>query len=497
MIILVFISLFCLIQSNPIYEIKNCDIDESIDLDLKLIKGDWFELVRTNFIFNEKTWHNGFVTIFDKDSILKLNYSGVDKYFFILIYSILFKIFNDLNNFSSNNCQYAEISFDLNENSTKVLSYFNDTLIVYVCLNDSMCDLFVWSRKQQLNVSDLENQKFYKSLLDTYCLLNDENLIFSDWNFDICLNKTKVQEDNFFAIAEISSKQDLIELNQLLSNQTNSDYEINIELIENITTSTSTSTSTTTTTTTQSPFMPMNSIEEESLIESDNKDIMIIGLKKNGPNSKFDPIYIEIEAGSGDNELPELANQIGLKKHIQTNNLIFNDENTLDITVQMTDTSTSTTSTTEETATISVYQCPEIECHVTVCNFGHKKDENNCNTCDCLKNSSYECVSPDCNPCFYGSFTDVNGCDSCACKPRPKPKNVYECPKLDCPFCNYGSIKDEYGCETCICIRPNSLESSSYQCSAVPVCPFGACKHGSVLNDFGCQTCDCLKSGFL
>ena len=91
MIILVFISLFCLIQSNPIYEIKNCDINESIDLDLKLIKGDWFELVRTNFIFNEKTWHNGFVTIFDKDSLLKLNYSGVDKYFLFLFIKKYFK----------------------------------------------------------------------------------------------------------------------------------------------------------------------------------------------------------------------------------------------------------------------------------------------------------------------------------------------------------------------------------------------------------------------
>jgi hypothetical protein len=85
-------------------------------------------------------------------------------YFYLLLYN--FQIFNNLNDFSSNNCQYAEISFDLNENSIKVLSYFNDTLIVYVCLNesDSMCDLFVWSRKQQLNVSDLENQKFFQPI---------------------------------------------------------------------------------------------------------------------------------------------------------------------------------------------------------------------------------------------------------------------------------------------------------------------------------------------
>jgi hypothetical protein len=85
--LVLFISLFYLTQSNPIiYEAtKNCEINESIaiDLDLKLIQGNWYELVRTNFIFNENTWHNGFVTIFefysDSSLLMALNYSGYDK----------------------------------------------------------------------------------------------------------------------------------------------------------------------------------------------------------------------------------------------------------------------------------------------------------------------------------------------------------------------------------------------------------------------------------
>jgi hypothetical protein len=163
-------------------------------------------------------------------------------------------------------------------------------------------------------------------------------------------------------------------------------------------------------------------------------------------------------------------------------------------TITTTSVSTTTIITTPATTT-TPYPCQEISCQVLTCSFGRRKDENQCDTCDCMTNpnGTNECAQPYCHPCFYGAFTDENGCESCACKPRPKPKSVYECPKLDCVSCNYGSIKDEYGCETCICIRPNSLERS-YSCPPDPTCPYGSCKYGSVLNDYGCATCDCLKS---
>ena len=147
-------------------------------------------------------------------------------------------------------------------------------------------------------------------------------------------------------------------------------------------------------------------------------------------------------------------------------------------------------------STTTVFQCSSLSCSIEHCNFGRKKDQNDCEICECMKNpdSNDQCKIPVCShPCFYGSFLDENGCESCLCKPRPKPKNVYKCPKLECDSCNYGSIKDEYGCETCICIRPNSVEPS-FTCPQDPSCPYGPCKHGSILNDYGCPTCDCLKS---
>ncbi|RNA27777.1 cysteine-rich motor neuron 1 -like [Brachionus plicatilis] len=137
--------------------------------------------------------------------------------------------------------------------------------------------------------------------------------------------------------------------------------------------------------------------------------------------------------------------------------------------------------------------CPHINCPISHCSHGRKKDRKGCETCDCLKNPDITCKIPYCHPCFYGSFTDEDGCESCACKPRPTPSSIYECPKLECPSCNYGSIKDEYGCESCICIRPNSPERS-FKCPPEPTCPFGACEYGSILNEYGCSTCDCLKS---
>lgn len=137
--------------------------------------------------------------------------------------------------------------------------------------------------------------------------------------------------------------------------------------------------------------------------------------------------------------------------------------------------------------------CKKIDCPITYCSFGRKKNKKGCETCDCLKNPDIECKIPLCHPCFYGSYTDQDGCESCACRPRPKTENIYECPKLECPTCNYGSIKDEYGCESCICIRPNSPERS-FKCPPEPICPFGKCEYGSILDEYGCSTCDCLKS---
>jgi hypothetical protein len=198
----------------------------------------------------------------------------------------------------------------------------------------------------------------------------------------------------------------------------------------------------------------------------------------------------DTELESNDNEENEsLNNQTDLNKDIQIEETSTDD---------LLETTMSTTEEIQTTTTTTPFPCAEKQCPILSCNHGRKKDANNCDMCECLKNpnstaAEIECTTPYCHPCFYGSFSDENGCDSCACKPRPKPKSIYECPKLECPSCNYGSIKDEYGCETCICIRPNSLERS-YPCPPEPTCPYGSCKHGSVLNEYGCATCDCLKS---
>jgi hypothetical protein len=553
------------------------------------------------------------------------------------------------------------------EGSLKVLSYFNSTVTLAVCFNGSMCDLFVWSR---IRLNTTNDNQSYSSWLNEFCQVNDDDLYVSDLSADLCqLNNSAAKEDeneNFIVIAELKFNDN--------STQSNRSDSIEIHIDEEISNSTH-----------GLNFAPMIienktdghsnlvDFDENDTIDPDDSDIMIIGLNKNPHSSKFEPTFIEIEAGSGESEVKSHnllsfsihPQEIGLKKQItngksnesnstleatkyfqivQTTtvietttaeslnvsqlpvNPINNDEienisevssstvasintesfeekdsseevisdsdtfeptttilpvidqleesnankkvndsdenksedismednsftstiqskisqqlensieleeivfdtihndskketkNTNEIFTEMkialetlstTTTTTPTTTTTTTTAptstttiittTIPAYPCPDYQCNTTVCKYGYKKDENDCNTCDCLRNpdnSSEECDTSNCHPCFYGSFTDSNGCDSCNCKPRPKPKSVYECPKLDCVSCNYGSIKDEYGCETCICIRPNSLEPS-YQCSAIPVCPYGPCKHGSVLNDFGCPTCDCLKS---
>ena len=66
-------------------------------------------------------------------------------------------------------------------------------------------------------------------------------------------------------------------------------------------------------------------MDENDTIDPEDADIMIIGLNKNPHSSKFEPIYIEIEAGSGDSEIKlpnilsasiQLQQEIGLKKQI-------------------------------------------------------------------------------------------------------------------------------------------------------------------------------------
>ena len=265
------------------------------------------------------------------------------------------------------------------------MNYSDNTVILAICFNKTMnqfCDpnsieLFVWSRNR-INSSDSINQ--YKSLLNQYCtIISINELVYSDLTIDICLNKNVVlsEEDNdyqFIAIAELTSLHNLtalvnktntieidIDLNSKKANQTNSTFK-SILKVENNSSLTTNSTQNVT----MKPLViltnlqnltivpvlshkPENKVEidDDTLIESDDKDIMVIGLRKNNLDSKFDPVYVEIELGSGDSELkvtlPEvttssLPSEIGLKKQqIKTNELdILGDDESADTNEELT-----------------------------------------------------------------------------------------------------------------------------------------------------------------
>ncbi|CAF0833091.1 unnamed protein product [Brachionus calyciflorus] len=579
---------------SPILVSNLCHLNKA-SIDLKILKGKWFDLARTTNLYKENTWKNGIaqINLDQETNQIEILYSGVN---------------------SSNICQYSNAKYNLTENNTAVDSsnphqtvqilFQHENIILISFCNDydatkNTCpieklDIFIWSR-EKTNLST-EIQEELNVLIENNCSGTTKNILYS--NFD---EKSDCFENVLTAEVDVKLRKNLDEaqigLKRLLISKNSSNFtsitpsetilpteldnkeKVNVISIDN--------------------FSPNDQEESSNDIEehlTDNEEIAQVDLEikfKKGsvvsfenindetfeeiihstteiletiPSTETIPITTDTqidETTSQDlttlddtSSLPEEyytftteINDLFLKteENFESENLDFeenvysssrmiaksdkvnkldedsndaekenedeqnedkkifkkediDDEKKEQIEDQEIESTTieSTTVTIETTTSITTtsYPCVEINCPISHCNYGRKKDENGCETCDCLLNpdqSVNECTPPYCHPCFYGSYTDENGCESCACKPRPKPKSIYECPKLECPSCNYGSIKDEYGCETCICIRPNSLDKS-YQCPPEPTCPHGACKYGSILNDYGCSTCDCLKS---
>jgi hypothetical protein len=100
------------------------------------------------------------------------------------------------------------------------------------------------------------------------------------------------------------------------------------------------------------------------------------------------------------------------------------------------------------------YNCVDPECRMMKCrrscDYGYLKDEDGCNTCDCLPDP---CVSITCQENEVCELQNMF-CIRAPCPPRPtcvpKPK---ECRMMKCRrSCDYGYLKDEDGCNTCDCL---------------------------------------------
>jgi len=142
------------------------------------------------------------------------------------------------------------------------------------------------------------------------------------------------------------------------------------------------------------------------------------------------------------------------------------------------------------------------------CEDGYVKDENGCDTCECIPPSPEPPICPEVMclmHCELGYVVDENGCDTCECIPEPPI-----CPEIMCRmYCEDGYVTDDNGCMTCECNQkpPNycytrelwSDEKKEWCCENMdigcPDCPEVMCRiyceHGYVKDLNGCDTCQC------
>ncbi|XP_014672850.1 PREDICTED: uncharacterized protein LOC106813254 isoform X3 [Priapulus caudatus] len=131
-------------------------------------------------------------------------------------------------------------------------------------------------------------------------------------------------------------------------------------------------------------------------------------------------------------------------------------------------------------------ECPAVRCR-NQCEFGRRKDTNGCDTCECNDNTPTTCPRAQCRLfCQRGFKKDTNGCDICECNDNTPTT----CPRAQCRlFCQRGFKKDTNGCDICEC----------NDALAVTLCPpKGTCRMFCALgfkkNENGCETCECEEA---
>ncbi|UJR36259.1 hypothetical protein I4U23_028989 [Adineta vaga] len=141
--------------------------------------------------------------------------------------------------------------------------------------------------------------------------------------------------------------------------------------------------------------------------------------------------------------------------------------------------------------------CPLVKCTEDCGDRGYKLNANGCRTCECSSVDSkgiaskprVECSDLMCRMhCVHGFRRDENECELCQCNDSPQP-----CPKLNCQnTCSNGYRKDYSGCPTCKCNGDKSQKTidDNNGCSPMTNCKLN-CKYGYERDLVGCQLCSC------
>ncbi|XP_038060820.1 cysteine-rich motor neuron 1 protein-like isoform X2 [Patiria miniata] len=127
--------------------------------------------------------------------------------------------------------------------------------------------------------------------------------------------------------------------------------------------------------------------------------------------------------------------------------------------------------------------CPDFMCAI-YCEYGHQKDQNGCDTCNCLE-EPVDCGDVFCTMhCPYGFKKQPNGCAICECQNNPAG-----CSEVMCMmYCETGYQRDANGCEVCMCNQQPPIISPGSCPVVVPDdVGFGTCAD-MCDNDVECPT---------
>lgn len=166
------------------------------------LEGKWYDVAHSTFLFKENTWRNGLSVVHVEQNLqeLEIVYSGLDN---------------------SNSCQisqflrakytngYSLAIFADNEYKTvgslKILNVSNESVIVSICYDDSelshkscalnKLDLFVWSRSR-LNTSSNTYRGNLTTLLEKFCVRDENDLVFSNLDESECTIESSVNVTN-------------------------------------------------------------------------------------------------------------------------------------------------------------------------------------------------------------------------------------------------------------------------------------------------------------
>jgi hypothetical protein len=134
--------------------------------------------------------------------------------------------------------------------------------------------------------------------------------------------------------------------------------------------------------------------------------------------------------------------------------------------------------------------CPAQVCAAINCQYGNKKDEKGCSTCEC--NAAPTCPSMVCPTiyCPYGNTKDDKGCTTCACNPPPVACNLLcvkgkhcelqkvECVRAPCdpvPTCVDDPMPTPDPCTTTSCPAGTICKSHPVTCVRAPCPPVAEC----------------------